>query len=270
VLKAGIPLLELTDVSYQLGGRKILDAITWSVGKGENWAILGPNGAGKTTLLKIVCGYLWPNAGGEVRRKGRNDADLGKLRREIGWVTSALVSDIPRRERVLDTIVSGKYAQMGLWALPNERPTRADFRAAEAHLQELRCADLSERTFGSLSQGEQQKVLICRALMAAPYLLILDEPCVGLDPGNREVFLSDLLALGRKDESPSLIYVTHHPEEILPVFTHCLIIKNGRTVAQGPTAASLTARTMEEIYGVSFRLIKKHGRYWPVAVDRTQ
>src|SRR5208283_2554593 len=116
----GVPLLELRDVTYRMNGRKILDGVSWTVNEGENWAILGPNGAGKTTLLKIVCGYLWPNGGGEVLRNGESHADLGALRRSIGWVTSALVADIPRGERVLDTVVSGKYAQLGFWALPDE------------------------------------------------------------------------------------------------------------------------------------------------------
>jgi iron complex transport system ATP-binding protein len=260
-----VPLLELNHVTYRVNGRDILDDVTWAVRKGENWAILGPNGAGKTTLLKVVCGYLWPNAGGEVRRKGEADADLGSLWREIGWVSSALVADIPRGERVLDTVLSGKYAQLGLWTLPDEQPKPGDFRAAETHLAELQCTGLSERRFGTLSQGEQQKVLICRALMAAPYLLILDEPCMGLDPGSREVFLSDLMSLGRKSKAPGLIYVTHHPEEILPIFSRCLLLKQGRIVADGGPDTVLNHETMKDLYGVSFQLLKKNDRYWPVA-----
>jgi iron complex transport system ATP-binding protein len=259
------PLLELANVSYRLNGKTILDDVNWTVNAGENWAILGPNGAGKTTLLKIVCGYVWPNAGGLVKRCGRADADLGQLRRRIGWVTSVLLADIPRREAVLDTVLSGKYAQLGLWTLPWDKPDLNDLRTAQGHLERLGCINLAKRHFGTLSQGEKQKVLICRALMAEPYLLILDEPCAGLDPGSRETFLAALDSLAMKTDCPCLIYVTHHPEEILPIFGRSLILKNGRVVAHGATEDALTSEMMMSLYGASFRLLRKKGRYWPVA-----
>jgi len=251
-------------VTYRTNGRKILDNVSWTVLKGENWAILGPNGAGKTTLLKIVCGFLWPNGGGEVFRNGESHADLGTLRRSMGWVTSTLVADIPAGERVLDTVLSGKYAQLGLWALPYEEADAGATDAARECLSELRCDHLADRRFGTLSQGEQQKVLICRALMARPYLLILDEPCAGMDPGAREIFLSALSPLAEKGDLPALVYVTHHPEEILPAFTRALVIKEGRVVARGATDVTLSSTMLNDLYGVSVQLMKKKGRYWPV------
>lgn len=259
-----VPLLELKDVTYRMNGRKILDCVSWTVRQGENWAILGPNGAGKTSLLKIVCGFLWPNGGGEVLRNGEAHADLGRLRRSIGWVTSALIADIPRNEPVLDTVLSGKYAQFGLWALPDEPPEAGAVRAATECLTDLRCDHLAQRRFGTLSQGEQQKVLVCRALMARPYLLILDEPCAGMDPGAREIFLSALSPLAEKNDLPVLVYVTHHPEEILPAFTRALVIKDGRIMASGPTESTLSPRMFNDLYGVSVQFLKKKGRYWPV------
>src|SRR4030042_2666763 len=108
-----VPALEIWGVTYAINGRKIVDNVTWKVERGEHWALLGPNGAGKTTLLKIVCGYLWPNAGGEVRRQGKALIDLRELRRSIGWVTSSLPAHIPAGELVSDTVLSGKYAQIG-------------------------------------------------------------------------------------------------------------------------------------------------------------
>jgi iron complex transport system ATP-binding protein len=260
----GVPLLELKDVAYGLNGKMILDHVSWRVSRGEHWAILGPNGAGKTSLLRIVCGYLWPNKAGEVRRSGQSLADLGRLRKSIGWVTSALVTDIPRGEIVLDTVVSGRYAQLGLWTNPWEQRDEGAKAAARDRLAELESLHLAGRIFGTLSQGEQQKVLICRALMAEPYLLILDEPCAGLDPGAREIFLSALLSLGRNGGLPALIYVTHHPEEILPIFTRTLVLKAGRVMALGLTAEVLTDRTIESLYGVSVELVKKNDRYWPI------
>ena len=260
----GIPLLELKDVTYALNGKNILDRVSWTVKPKEHWAILGANGAGKTSLLKIVCGDLWPNRGGEVYRNGEALLDLSMLRRSIGWVTSTLLPDIPRGEVVLNTVVSGKYAQLGLWSFSQEEPGAGDFAAAGSYLAELGCSYLGMRAFGTLSQGEQQKVMICRALMAAPYLLILDEPCAGMDPGARETFLSALLSLGKKRSLPALIYVTHHPEEILPIFTRTLILKNGKVMGAGVTEEILTPRTIEQLYGVSLSLIKRNGRYWPI------
>ncbi len=257
-------LLELKDVTYALNGKHILDHVSWTVKPEEHWAILGANGAGKTSLLKIVCGDLWPNRGGEVYRNGEALLNLGVLRRSIGWVTSTLLPDIPRREVVLDTVVSGKYAQLGLWTFSQEGPVSDDLAAAENYLADLGCGHLATRAFGTLSQGEQQKVMICRALMAAPYLLILDEPCAGMDPGARETFLSALSSLGKKRSLPALIYVTHHPEEILPIFTRTLVLKNGKVMRDGATEEILTPRTIEELYGVPLSLIKRNGRYWPV------
>ena len=151
--------------------------------------IFGANGAGKTMLLRVVAGWLWPNAGGSVRRLGQPLLDLRELRRSIGWVSHAMAAVIPRQERVLDTVVSGRFAQQGLLGTPADHPTRQDYERAQALLVQWNVNDLSERRFGSLSQGEQQKVLLARARMAHPLLLILDEPCIGLDPGSRESVL---------------------------------------------------------------------------------
>lgn len=248
-----------------MNGKQILHDITWTVNEGENWAILGPNGAGKTTLLKMVCGYLWPNRGGEIYRNGEAHADLGTLRRSIGWVTSTLVADVPLQEIAVHTVLSGKYAQFGLWAFPWEQPGAEDMETAHQWLDELGCTDLARRPFGALSQGEQQKVLICRALMAKPYLMVLDEPCAGMDPGAREIFLSALLSLGTRNKIPALVYVTHHVEEILPVFNMTLGLKEGRIVMQGPSNETLTSQSMGQLYDISLDLVKKNGRYWMIS-----
>jgi iron complex transport system ATP-binding protein len=259
-----VPRLDLHGVSFAVNGKKILSDVSWTVGPEEHWAILGPNGAGKTTLLKIVCGYVWPNAGGKIYRNGEADVDLGDLRRSIGWVTSTLVDEIPKRETVLDTVISGKYAQVGLWAFSWEPPTASDAKRARRYLREMGCEGLARRHFGTLSQGEQQKVLICRARMTESYLTILDEPCAGMDPGAREVFLASLLLIGKNTSHPSFIYVTHHVEEILPIFTKTLILRDGRVMKSGRTDDVLSDQTLSELYGISVQLVKKKGRYWPI------
>jgi iron complex transport system ATP-binding protein len=196
-----IPAIELRDVSYVANGKKILDAINWTVQPGEHWAILGPNGAGKSTLLKIACGFLWPNAGGEVRRKGKALLDLRALRKSIGWVTSSLVAEIPVEEKAIRTVVSGKFAQVGLLEQFGGAATASDYRSALRYLVEMGCGYLRNQEFGTLSQGEQQKVLIARARMTKPYLIMLDEPCAGMDPGSAGEFFGKPRCVGQAKKS---------------------------------------------------------------------
>jgi iron complex transport system ATP-binding protein len=258
------PALELHEVSYIAGGKKILDSINWTVQRGEHWAILGANGSGKTTLLKLACGYLWPNAGGAIRRRGKQLTYLPELRKSVGWVSAALVGEIPAGEKALNTVVSGKFAQVGYldgrWGQAN----RSDYMRARRYLHELGCARLSEQEFGALSQGEQQKVLIARARMTQPYLIVLDEPCAGMDPGAREKFLAALRRVGRQKTIPALIYVTHHIEEILPQFGHTLVLNDGKVLHAGPTRDALKHDVLKKLYGVSLTILKRRGRYWPV------
>ena len=257
------PALELRNVSYVANGKTILHGINWTVQPGEHWAILGPNGCGKTTLLKLACGYIWPNAGGEVYRNGKTLADLRELRKSIGWVTATLAAQIPEREVVLRTVVSGKFAQIGYLEGFGGEASRSDYRMAQQLLDEMGCAHLCHQEFGTLSQGEQQKVLIARARLTRPYLVLLDEPCAGMDPGSRENFLATLRALGRQKKIPALIFVTHHIEEILPLFKKTLILRAGRVLHAGPTGHVLRSRVLDELYDISFTLVKRKGRYWP-------
>jgi iron complex transport system ATP-binding protein len=256
--------IELRQVSYVANGKTILSGINWSVGYGEHWAILGPNGSGKTTLLKLASGYLWPNAGGVVLRKGEELTYLPELRKSIGWVTAHLAGEIPPREKALNTVVSGKFAQIGYLGGFWGQASRRDFARARRYLKELGCEHHEEQEFGTLSQGEQQKVLIARARMTTPYLIILDEPCAGMDPGAREKFLASINRIRAQKRMPALIYVTHHIEEILPLFGKILVLRDGRVLAAGRTAQVLNARMLKELYGASFSLVRRKGRYWPV------
>jgi len=259
------PALELRDVSYVGdGGKKIVRSIKWTVQPGEHWAILGPNGSGKTTLLRLACGYIWPNAGGEIYRRGTLLTNLRELRKSIGWVTSTLAAEIPEREKVIRTVVSGKFAQIGLLEGFGGDPTRADYRLAERLLEQMGCVYLRDQDFGTLSQGEQQKVLIARARMTKPYLIILDEPCAGMDPGARENFLVTLKQIGRQKRIPALIFVTHHIEEILPLFKKTLVLRDGKILYAGNTRQVLTPRVLEELYGAPLSVVRRKGRYWPV------
>ena len=257
------PALELRNVSYIANGKKILAAVSWTVQPGESWAILGPNGCGKTTLLKLACGYIWPNAGGEIFRNGKTLTDLRELRKSMGWVTATLAAQIPEREMVLRTVLSGKFAQIGYLEGFGGEANRRDYRMAQKFLEEMRCGQLSQQEFGTLSQGEQQKVLIARARMTRPYLILLDEPCAGMDPGARENFLGTLRALSEQKKMPALIFVTHHVEEILPIFKKTLVLRDGRVLHAGATRRVLQGGVLNDLYDLRFVLAKKKGRYWP-------
>ena len=259
-------ILEFSNVSHIVDDRPILDRVSWRLDSGQHWAILGANGAGKTTLLKIACGYLWPSTGGEVTRLGETMMDLRELRESIGWVSSDLQGSIPAREPVLDTVISGRFAQIGLKRkLMTDGIPHNDIEDAWAELESLGAACLAQQSFGTLSQGERQKVLIARARMAKPLVIFLDEPCGGLDPGARESLLAALEKLAKGNDRISLVMVTHHVEEIMPSFTNTLAIADGRVVAMGETSQILTAELMAELYDVDQpETVARNGRLWPI------
>jgi iron complex transport system ATP-binding protein len=191
--------------------------------------------------------------------------DLGELRRSIGWVAADLAPKIPPEELAIETVVSGRLAQVGLRRLGELQPTEADFNAARELLESMRCGDFADKPFGVLSQGERQQTLVARARMVDPLLIVLDEPCAGMDPGVRERFLAWLDRLAASATSPSLILVTHHVEEIMPSFESTLVMDRGRIAAAGATAEVVTAARLASLYGIAVeRLEKLAGRLWPI------
>ncbi len=253
------PVLELTGLRIERGRTKILRGVDWHITPGEHWVILGANGSGKTSLLKALTGFLSPTAGEFTLLGQRYGAsDWRALRLKIGVVTSAFTASIPPAEVALDTIISGKFAQLDLW----HRVTHTDRTAALRQLRLVGLARLADREWSCLSQGERQRVLIARALMARPRLLILDEPCAGLDPVARENFLRFIDRLARRrTHAAALVLVTHHVEEIMPVFTHALLLRAGRVVATGPRAAVLTSANLSATFGARLRLAGSGCRY---------
>lgn len=258
------PLIELLKVGVVRDGVDILSEASWRLHRGQHWAILGPNGCGKTTLLRVAAGYLWPNRG-VVRRQGRTLVDLGELRRSIGWVASAWTAQIPPGETAVETVVSGKLAMFGLRRLPGIELEQQDFVRAASLLEELDCGALADRPFSVLSQGERQQVLVARARMVDPVLIVLDEPCAGMDPGVRERFLSWLDSVASTASTPSMVLVTHHVEEIMPSFESTLVMAGGKIAAAGPTEEVITADRLARLYGVKIdRLERVAGRTWPI------
>lgn len=251
-------ILQVTNLRLERGDTTILDGINWTMEHGQHWVILGPNGSGKTTLLAALTGYKTPTAG-EMHLLGETfgESHWPELRKKVGLVSGTLNKLMAADEPALETVISGKYAMIDLW----ETPTAADRQSAQAILKRIECAPLANRPWRHLSQGERQRILIGRALMAQPKLLILDEPCAGLDPVAREHFLQFLNRLGQKRTSPALVLVTHHVEEIVSAFTHALLLNNGRVEAQGSLKSTLTNLHLSQTFGSRVRLNKKAGRY---------
>lgn len=258
-------LITCQSVGYRQQGVDILADVNWRIEPGQHWAVLGPNGSGKTTLLRIACGYLWPTSG-RVLRLGQELIDLGELRRSIGWISSAMIAEIPPDDTGLETVVSGRLAQFGLKHLPGAAPTDVDFTDAAAELKWLECDSLAAKPFGILSQGERQQVLIARARMAKPLLLVLDEPCAGMDPGVRERFLLWLHERLESDkEGPTTILVTHHIEEIVSGIQNTLILSSGCVHSAGPTGEMITREAIESVYTTRLAQIQRSGgRLWPI------
>ncbi len=252
------PLLAIRDLSVARGNVVILRGVDWTIAPGEHWVMLGPNGCGKTSLLKTLLGYLSPTAGTiELLGRRYGASDWREIRLLLGIVTSAIQASIPPAEVALDTVISGKYAQLDLWA----PATRHDSTAAQRLLRLLGIANLAERPWLHLSQGERQRVLIARALMPRPRILILDEPCAGLDPVARADFLAFLDRVARQPRGPALVLVTHHVEEILPSFTHAITLKAGRVAHSGEVREVVTRRILSDVFDADIRVRRTAGRY---------
>jgi len=238
-------IIHMHTVSWRNGGRDILRNIDWTVKKGEHWALIGLNGSGKTTLLNIVNGYLWPSKG-EVSVLGREFGkyDIRELRKKIGWISSSLQEKFYTGETAEEIVLSGRSATIGLY----EKPKAKDIENANRLLKKFKCSPIARQPYGTLSQGEKQKVLIARALAGSPRLLVMDEPCEGLDVIARERILSLIELMNRGASAPTLIYVSHRIEEILPVFTHTLLLRRGRIHSQGRTREVLTRRNLSDFF----------------------
>ena len=252
------PILEISNLRIQRDGVVILDEIDWRVQRGEHWVILGANGSGKTSLLSALTGYLMPTSGEiSVLGKTYGESDWRELRKKIGLVSSSVRQMMADDKPALTTVASGKYAMIDYWG----RLSRTDKAKAQQLLRQVEGEYLAARPWGVLSQGERQRVLIGRALMAQPRILILDEPCAGLDPAAREHFLQFIQRLGALKNSPTLVLVTHHVEEIMPMFSHVLILKNGAVLAAGGKSAVMTSENMTRAFSLKMKLGFQLGHY---------
>ncbi len=252
-------VLEFDRVSVVRGGNRILDSVTWSLNDSERWVVLGPNGAGKTTLLQLAAALIHPSSGmATVLEETLGDVDVFELRTRIGFASSALARKVPPMETVLNVVLTASYSVTGRW---NENYEEVDIRRARRVLAEWKLDHLADRKFGQLSDGEQKRVQIARAVMTDPELMLLDEPAASLDLGSREELLGLLSGYAEAPNAPAIVMVTHHVEEIPTGFTHALLLREGKITASGPIGEVLTSEIVSDTFGISLQLESHNGRY---------
>lgn len=255
-----LPALELVGVSLIRDGRTILDRLDWTVTAAQRWLVLGANGCGKTTLLRIASMYLHPSSG-TVRVLGEElgRTDVRVLRRRIGIASAALGTELRRELTASDVVMTAKYAALEPWWHSYDDHDRAH---AVACLGRMGVAAYADRPWGTLSSGEQQRVLLARSLMTDPSIVLLDEPSARLDLGGREQLVAALTELTTDPLAPPLVLVTHHVDEVPPGMTHVMLLREGRAIATGPIEETLTAEALSECFGLDLTLERRpNGRF---------
>ncbi len=250
-------IIEIENASAYIQGSKILSNISWKMRPGENWAIIGNNGAGKSTFIRLVFGDLIPIHGGTVYWFNRRELrPILEIRKKIGVVSAEYQADYYRNATGLEVALSGFFSSVGLY----KKPGHVQTRNAMEWMDYLDITHLSKKRFHSMSYGEARRVLLARALVNEPELLILDEPCSGLDIPSKEIFLQTVQQAAKLGSQ--MIYVTHHIEEIISDISHVLFMKNGKIFEQGKKKEALTAETLSNTLGCSISLVEDSGRYW--------
>lgn len=253
-------VIDMQDVSWRRDGKEILSNINWQIKQGEHWAVLGLNGAGKTSLLNMINGYTWPTTGKvSVLGKKFGETDIYQMRTMIGWVSSSLEQRMNGRYLAEDIVASGVKKTFGFLY---EDPTVEVYEEAKQIMDKLNCSHTYGKRYEKCSHGEKQKILIARGLMAKPKLLILDEPTTGLDFIAREDLLKALDDMSEAEDMPTIIYVTHHTEEIIPLFTHTLLLSEGTIYASGLNEEVLTNNNLSGLFKKEVNLDWHANRPW--------
>ncbi|GGF89878.1 ABC transporter ATP-binding protein [Paenibacillus abyssi] len=250
-------MIHLQELYLRRDERVILDGVNLHMRPGEHWVILGKNGSGKTTLLEMMTGYMFPSSGTvEVLGNRYGQCDVREVRKRIGYISQSLVEKLTLSDSVWEVVATGAYAFLRFYQdIPSELRDQA-----RALLTDMGIGHLSDQPLGSLSQGERKKALLARSLMASPELLIMDEPCAGLDLYEREKFLRELYRLS--EQNMTAVYVTHHIEEIVPLFTHVALIHEGKVAAAGPKKEVLTGEALSKAYDLPIEVEWAHERPW--------
>ncbi len=221
-------LIDMSHVTVQYGNTIVLDDFSWRVKAGENWLILGENGAGKSTILKLIMGdnpQAYSNDVYVFGKKRGVGTSIWQTKKKIGMVSTDFQARYPKDVPAFHAVLSGFHDSMGLYRASSKEQKNT----ATKWMQRLDIDHLKERPFGRLSYGQRKLTLIARAVVKSPVLLFLDEPCDGLDRGNRKKIQGVLEHIGRNTRT-KLVYVTHHEDEILPCITHRLMLHQGKIV----------------------------------------
>lgn len=257
--------MRLRQVSVIRDGVAILESIDWEVRRGERWVVIGPNGSGKTTLLRVAGMRLLPTRGTvEVLGETYGRTDARALRRRVPFVSGAVLRSLRPTITAHDVVVTGRFADLEPWW---HHYDDSDHARAEALLAEAGMENVSDRTFEMLSEGERQQVLLARALMGEPDLVLLDEPAAGLDLANRERLVARLARVAADASTPPLVLVTHHVEEIPPGITHAALLRDGRVFAADAADEVLTSGPVSACFGVSLRVEQRRGRFTASAIN---
>ena len=260
------PALSMSGVAVLRERATLLTDVDWTVREGERWVVLGPNGAGKTTLLQVAGAHLLPTRGSvELLGERFGEADLGELRTRVGLSSAALADRVPPHERAVDVVVTAAHGVLGRWSSGYDSD---DVDRAVRLLGRVGLRAFVDRRFGSLSEGERKRVLLARALMTDPELLLLDEPAAGLDLGAREALLHLLTRLAADPAGPPSVLVTHHVEEVPVGVTHALLLARGRTLAAGPVAEVLTAPLLSRAFSLPL-VVESSGGRWTARASLT-
>lgn len=252
-------MLSIQHLTKRFGGLTAVDDISIEVPERSIYAVVGPNGAGKTTLLQLAAAQLHPTRGTvKILDDQLGKADVFDLRPRIGFASTALGRRMPADERVMDVVLTAAWSVTGRW---NETYDEIDVRRAQRVLGEWHLDSFEDRLFGSLSDGEQKRVQIARAVMTDPELLLLDEPAASLDLGAREELLQLLSGFASAPDAPAMVMVTHHVEEIPRGFTHALLLADGAVRAAGPLDEVITAANLSDTFGLDLVVTNEAGRF---------
>lgn len=256
---SGEALIHVQNVTVQRDLTTILSGFDWQVNQGEHWVIFGPNGAGKTSLLNVIQGYLWPTTGTVQVFGGTlgDGVDVREMRRAIPVVSEAVRGMIHDYLTGLEVLITGARAHLDLF----EPATPEELEKAHTLARMTGIEPLLEKPFGVMSTGERQRILITRALMPEPRIIVLDEPCTGLDLAGREWVLHAIEYIIARPNAPSLLLTTHHVEEIADGFTHALLIKSGESFAAGPMADTFTSENLGRQFHLPLVIGHANGRW---------
>lgn len=259
ILNTMSEVLTFKDVSVVRGRKELLKDVSWEVKEGQRWIVIGPNGAGKSTLMNIAATRLHPTRGtADILGERLGKVSVFDLRPLIGLSSALVANSIPANETALNVVLTAAYGMTGRW---REKYEKLDERRAFHLLHNWGMSTFMNQPFGKLSEGERKRVLIARALMTDPELLILDEPAAGLDLAGREDLVGKLAELAADEDAPALVLVTHHLEEVPAGFTHILMMRDGEVVAAGEIDSTLNEENLEATYGVPLSLRREGGRY---------